>query len=142
MPEPLVPFSQPWADAFHAAIEADVAYREAASRWTWPIAFVLEPEPALGIAEPRAMEVALDRGRSLGARALPVDAVDAPFVLRGDYATWRAVMREGLDPVTAVATGRLALARGALTTLMLHTRSARLLVEVARRVPTHFPDGG
>jgi putative sterol carrier protein len=71
-----------------------------------------------------------------------VGAVEAPFVLRGSYETWKAVMREGLDPVMAVATGRLALERGALTTLMLHTRSARLLVELARQVPTRFPDEG
>ena len=142
MPDRHAPFSQSWADAFHTAIEGDVAYREAASGWKWPLAFVLEPEPAVGIAEPLAVQVALERGRSHGARALPADAVDAPFVLRGDYATWKAVMREGLDPVMAVATGRLALARGALTTLMLHTRSARLLVDVARRVATRFPDDG
>jgi putative sterol carrier protein len=135
------PFSPAWAAAFHAAIEGDAAYREAATGWTWPLALVMDAAPAEGFPAPLGVEAALDRGRSHGVRAVTdVATLDAPFVLRGSYATWKAVMREGLDPVTAVATGRLALERGALTTLMLHTRSARLLVELARRVPTRFPD--
>jgi putative sterol carrier protein len=140
---PHAPFSPGWAAAFHAAIEGDATYREAASGWKWPLALVMEAEPALGFATAVGVEATLERGRSHGVRAVTdVGAVEAPFVLRGSYETWKAVMREGLDPVMAVATGRLALERGALTTLMLHTRSARLLVELARQVPTRFPDEG
>ena len=49
-------------------------------------------------------------------------------------------MRGELDPLAAVVTGRLAVVRGALTTLMLHVAAARALVAVARAVPTEFPD--
>ena len=140
MSDALAPFTQLWADAFHAAIEGDADYRASASGWKWPIALVMDPAPEHGYPRAVAVEVMLDRGHSYGATAIPAGEVSAPFVLQGTYATWKAVMREGLDPVLAVATGKLSLAKGALTTLMLHTGSARKLVGLARRIPTRFPD--
>ena len=53
------PFSQPWADAFRDAINADADYRAAAGSWTWPVALLLDPaDPALGYPEPVAVQVA------------------------------------------------------------------------------------
>lgn len=123
------PFSSEWAAAFRDAIEADAAYRETATKWTWPVALVLDAAPELGYAEPVAVELALDRGRCHGAEIRPLETVTAPFVLRAPYATWKQVML-----------GERIAVQGSLTTLMLHARSAAALCACARAVPTLFPD--
>ena len=133
------PFSPEWAAAFRDAIEADAAYRETATKWSWPVALVLDAAPELGYAEPVAVELALDRGRCHGAEIRPLEAVTAPFVLRAPYATWKQVMLGALDPLAGVTRGRIAV-QGSLTTLMLHARSAAALCACARAVPTRFPD--
>lgn len=137
---PLLPFTQPWADAFRDAINADESYRAASSGWKWPLALVLDPVAELGYPGGGAVELELSRGTCERATALAPDAVTAYFVLRGAYPAWKAIVRGELDPVTAVMTRRLALATGSLTTLMLHSRSAKLLVACARQVDTAFPD--
>ena len=137
---PLLPFTQPWADAFRDAINADVAYRSAGAGWTWPLALVLEPVAEYGYAAGGAVQLELARGHCDEARALAPDDVTAPYALRGEYAAWKAIVRGELDPVTAVMTRRLTLASGSLTTLMLHARSAKALVACARQVDTAFPD--
>jgi putative sterol carrier protein len=135
------PFTQPWADAFRDAINADADYRAAASGWTWPVALLLDPaEPALGYPEPVAVQVALDRGTASDARVLSADAADADIVLGADYPTWKQVVRGSLDPVGAVVSGRIRLVRGSLMTLMMHVNAAKALVACAARVPTEFPD--
>lgn len=134
------PWTQEWADAFRAAIDADPAYQRAAASWTWPVALVVQARPDLGIPEERAVEVDLDRGRCHAARVVAGDAVTADIALRGDYDTWKRIVRGELDPVTAVTMGKLKLVRGSLTTLMLHTGAARALVACAASVPTRFPD--
>ena len=135
------PFSQPWADAFRDAINADADYRAAASGWTWPVALLLDPAaPALGYPEPVAVQVALDRGTASDARAHAGDQADADIVLGADYATWKQVVRGALEPVNAVVSGRIRLVRGSLMTLMMHVNAAKALVACAARVPTAFPD--
>lgn len=100
----------------------------------------MQPRPDLGIAEERAVEVELDRGHCGAARAIAGAEVTADIALRGDYDTWKRIVRGELDPVSAVTMGRLKLVRGSLTTLMLYTGAARALVACAAAVPTRFPD--
>ena len=69
------PFTQPWADALCEALNGDAAYRDAAARWAWPLAMVLEPTPALGYAEPVATELVLDHGTCRAATVLAPGAV-------------------------------------------------------------------
>lgn len=133
------PFSAEWAAAFREAIAADEGYRAAATKWTWPVALVLEPAAELGYPEAVAVELQLDRGACHGASIVAADAVSAPFVLTAPYATWKAVVQGTLDPLVGVTTGRIRV-RGSLATLMLHARSASALCACAQRVPTLFPD--
>jgi len=134
------PFTQPWADAFCAAVNADAQYRTIAARWTWPVALVLEPEPGLGYPAAVAVRLELSGGQCPGARALPADEAEAPFVFRAPYVAWKRVVRGEVDPLAAVARGEIRLASGALATLLLNAASAKALVECARAVDTAFPD--
>ena len=133
------PFTTAWADALHGAINADAAYKAAASKWTWPVALVLEATPELGYPEPVAVELALDRGHCHSATVVAPDAVTAPFTLRASYAVWKRIVQGSLDAVTAVTMGEVKF-QGALTTLLLHMKAAKALVGVAQQVPTQFPD--
>jgi putative sterol carrier protein len=133
------PFTPDWADAFRAAIEHDAAYRDAAQKWTWPVALVLQPTPEHGYPEPVAVELQLDRGRCSGASIVTRDAVTAPFVLTAPYETWKSVVRGELDPIAGVTRGKISV-QGSLATLMLQAKAATALVACARSVPTEFPD--
>lgn len=133
------PFTRAWADALREAINSDANYKSAASKWTWPVALVLEANPALGYEEPVAVELALDRGTCHAATVIAPTAITAPFTLRAAYPVWKQIVTGSLDAVTAVTMGQVKLT-GALTTLLLHVNAAKALVGAARLVPTAFPD--
>lgn len=133
------PFSAEWAEAFRAAIEADAVYREAATKWTWPVALVLQAAPEYGYDTPVAVELTLERGRCHAAVIKSPDTITAPFVLTAPYAVWKAVVQGELDPLVGVTRGKIAV-RGSLATLMMHAKSAAALCACARHVATAFPD--
>ena len=136
------PFTQPWASAFCEAVNASTAYREAAKSWTWPLALVLDRAPELGYPADVAILLDLQRGECRSARVLSADELEAaapPFRVSGDFAAWKEVNSGQLDPITAIMRKRLRLT-GSLATIMLHARSAKLLVDCASAVPTEFPD--
>ncbi len=133
------PFTLAWADALREAINTDTNYKSAASKWTWPVALVLEANPALGYHEPVAVELVLDRGTCHAVALIAPTAVTAPFTLRAAYPVWKQIVTGSLDAVTAVTMGQVKLT-GALTTLLLHVNAAKALVGAARLVPTTFPD--
>ncbi len=135
----LRPFTQAWVDAFRDAIESSESYREAAQGWLWPLALVMEPAPELGFPRAVGILLELERGRCHGARVVVGDDVDAPFVIRGEYAVWKEIMLGELDPVAAVMHRRLRL-DGSLTTMIRHARAAKELTACAAAVPTLFPD--
>lgn len=134
-----LPFTPEWAAAFLHAIEHDAAYAQAAAKWIWPIALVLEATPEHGHPEAVAVELALDRGRCHGAEIRAPETVTAPFVLTAPWDTWKSVVRGDMDPLAAVVRGQIKV-QGPLATLMLQAKAAVALLECARAVPTRFPD--
>ena len=137
---PHAPFSQPWADALREILNADATYRDASKNWRWSLALAMDAEPTLGFPEPVAVELDLVNGNCERAEAKPASAVTSDYVLRGNHAAWKSIVREDVDAVSAVMTGKLTLAKGSLFSLMTHVASAHALVACARRVETHFPD--
>lgn len=136
---PLRPFTEPWAAAFCDAINSSDAYHASAQKWIWPLALVLEADAALGYPSGAAIVLELENGYCRGASLHATDEVSTPFVLRGDYATWKQILKGELDPVMAITRKRLTL-EGSLATIMLNARSAKILVACAAAVPTSFPD--
>jgi putative sterol carrier protein len=133
------PFTPEWTQAFREAINSSVTYRETAEDWAWPLALCMLRDPALGYPEDVAILLELDRGHCRSARLLPAGEANAPFMIRGDYPVWKRIVRGEVDPVSAIVTGSLRI-EGSLSTIMLHVRSAKALVECASEVPTFFPD--
>jgi putative sterol carrier protein len=133
------PFSTEWADAFRQAINTDADYQALAKSWTWPVALVLDATPAFGYPHPVAVQFAIDRGNCTSAVIMAPHTVDATFVLRADYDTWKEVVKDGLDPIAAVTRGRIKFT-GPLGTLLMHSKAAIALVGAAKAVPTLYPD--
>ena len=133
--------SAQWVSACGAAIDGSAAYRQAAAEWTYgAVALVVRAAPALGLAEPVALWLDLDRGRCHDARLVPADeATKASFEISADYPTWKAVLLKQLAPVAGIMRGKLAL-RGSLAVVVRHIATAEALVEAATTVPTKFLD--
>ncbi len=135
------PFTADWAEAFRTAIEADASYRDAAAKWTWPVALVMHAAPEFGYPDSVAVELTLDRGRCHAAEVRSADAVSATIALTAPYHIWKSVVQGELDPLVGVTRGKIAV-KGSLATLMMHAKAATALVACARAVPTEFPDEG
>jgi putative sterol carrier protein len=133
------PFTQPWADAYRVAINANAAHRAIAQGWIWPLALVLNAQPDIGYPEDVGLQLELNRGDCGGARVLAPAEITAPFSLRGSYATWKRIVRGEFSPIAAVIKGDLKLT-GSLATLVQHTNTAKALVACAQLVETEFPD--
>ena len=138
-PEPHRPFSQEWADALCAAINASESYRTLAARWTWHVALVVEKNVPLGFAHDQGVVLSLEHGQCKGVKVVEGKLARAPFVFRAPYAQWKRLARGEVDPIIAVMKGELSFT-GSMATLMQHSRAAKALVECTRVVPTSFPD--
>jgi putative sterol carrier protein len=119
------------------AVNTDDTYRSTAKGWTNPVALVVTPDTAL--PHGAAVQVNLVAGVCLSAESVLPAAVTAPFVLSADLATWKEIVAGAIDPIMAVARGKVKLASGSLGTLMLHAKSAKALVACAQQIDTSWP---
>ncbi len=133
--------SPEWVSAYGAAINASEGYRAASLQWTFgPVALVVNPAPALGIADPVGIWLDLDRGTCRAAKVVTRrDAEQAPFVISADYAHWKRVIRKELGPIAGIMQRKLTL-QGSLAVVVRFVKSAEQLVEAATTVPTRFLD--
>ena len=133
--------SPEWVTAYGTAINASDAYRAASTEWTHgPVALVVNAQPEIGIGQPIGIWLDLDRGRCREAKVVaPDEAEQAPFVIAGDYAQWKRVIRKELGPIAGIMQRKLAL-KGSLAIVVRFVKSAEQLVEVATTVPTRFLD--
>jgi len=135
-------FSDEWAAAWAAEINASDSYRVKASKWQGALVLVIEPDPDLGIEARRAVLVDLFRGQCRAARAATAeDLGEAPYVLSGPAAVWDQILYGQLEPAAAVTMGLLSLAKGSLRDLVPFIPAAHQLLLAAGRVDTALPEG-
>lgn len=127
------PFSQQWGEALCSALNASEAYRTTAARWIWPVALVVQKSAELGWARDTAVVLSLEHGHCNGVRLVDGNKARAPFIFRGSYANWKRVLHGDVDPIVAMVKGELAVT-GSMSTIMMHSRAAKSLIEVARTV--------
>jgi putative sterol carrier protein len=96
-------------------------------------------EAGTGVEAGAAVQVDLVAGTCRSAESISPDAVTAPFVLSATLASWKRMLIDNLDPITAVAKGDIRLTRGSIGTLMLHARGAKALLQCARQIETAWP---
>lgn len=135
-------FGGDWAEAWCAELGRSDAYRKAAAQWEGALALEMTADPESGVEASRAVLVDLHHGHCRGGRAADhEDLAEVPYHIRASPQVWRRLMEGGLDPLWAIMSGKLSLARGSLTSLLPFTRAARELVKAARRVPAALPAG-
>lgn len=130
-------FSERWAKAVQDEINHSDAYRNASTRWTaGSLAFIMEVSPDQGFDIPAAVWFDLYRGVCRSACALSAAEAlrEASFVIQGTYPAWIEVLSGKSAPLVMLTNGRLKLKKGALLSLLPHTRSAAELVHCAQHV--------
>jgi putative sterol carrier protein len=133
-------FSDAWARAWCAALNASDGYRSAARHWEGVVALVMTGDP-----DRPARAAVLDSagGSCQAARAASVaDLAEAGYVFEGSAAVWREVFTGRVAPAMALLTGKLKLSRGSLAALMPHAAAAREMLAAAATVPVEFPGSG
>ncbi|HSE28690.1 MAG TPA: SCP2 sterol-binding domain-containing protein [Gemmatimonadales bacterium] len=129
-------FSPEWCTAWCAAINAEPAYAQAAAGWEGAVVLVAEGD---GVARTGAW-LDLHRGRCRAARpAAPADEAGARYVLTATPSVWKQVLTGALGPLMGVMLGKVRLAKGGLTELVPYAGAAKVMVEMAGRVPASFP---
>ncbi|MCC7539898.1 MAG: SCP2 sterol-binding domain-containing protein [Deltaproteobacteria bacterium] len=135
--------SPEWATAYKDAINQNAAYREAGKDWVHgPVAMVVKADPAIGLAEDQGFVLALHQGVCNEAEYVTglEKANVAPFVIVGDYARWKQVVRGELEPIKGMMQGKLKLTKGHMPTIVKFVEASKQLVASSARVPTQFLD--
>ncbi len=131
-------FTAEWVSAWAQRINASADYKQAARTWEWPVILELEEEPANGAA--RQIYLDLWRGACREARAACAeDFANVPYVLSARREYWEQTLSGELDPLLALARGKLKLQKGSLFTLARYSNAAKQLVATAREVDTVLP---
>jgi putative sterol carrier protein len=129
-------FSEAWARAWCAALNASEGYRVAARNWDGVVALVMNGGET-------ARAAVLDSAGGVCRMARAADAADlagAGYVFEAGADVWREVFTGQVAPAMALLTGRLKLSRGSLAALMPHAAAARELLAAAGTVPVAFPE--
>ena len=135
--------SAEWVVAFKDAVNGNPAYKTSGREWTHGvITLVVTSSPAAGLAEDACMWLDLHQGVCREAKLLKRAEADATsaFVIVGDYARWKQVIKKELEPIKGMMQGKLKLAKGQLPVIVRFVQAARDLVESATMVPTAFLD--
>jgi putative sterol carrier protein len=136
-------FTAPWAAAWRLELNASSVYREKAASWEGAVALRMSADPALGVAEPRAVWLDLHHGACRDARmATPEDLDAAAYVIEAAPAIWRELLGGRLSPLAALLGGKLRLLRGNVMSLLPYITAAQELLVTAAVIQRQFPDPG
>jgi len=133
--------SEPWAEAFGEAINANPRYAEAGRDWTHgAVALGVKADAALGIEQDMAILLDVHEGKCRSARYLETATArdEAAFVIEGTYDRWRTLIQEGLDPIKTLMQGKLRMTKGHLPTMIRYVESSKAMLASAQQVATEF----
>ena len=133
----LTVFSETWAEAWCAEINASDAYRDAGRSWTGPVVLV---EEGGGPDDRRGVFADLREGECREARTLaPGDEERATVVIGASREVWERVLDGKVDPILGLLKGTLRLEKGQMARLVPHARGSKELVAAAARLDGVFP---
>jgi putative sterol carrier protein len=133
-------FTDSWARAWGEELGRSEVYRAAAAGWEGEVLLVLEGGDGLAVEGDRPVLLDLWHGECRDARAA-ADTERAPFELRASAAVWKRLLDGDLDPLFALMSGKLKLARGNVAQLLPYAQAAKEMVAAARRVEACYPAG-
>jgi len=132
--------TDPWFQAFVAAINASDRYRQAAADWEGDVAFQIEAEPDKNV--PETVWGWLDLWHGVCRSGGVVDeekAAASRYVISAPYSRWREVVEGDLDPIRGMMQGKLRV-KGDLPTIIRYVNAANELVHLTGTVDTEYPD--
>ncbi len=132
-------FGADWLNAWQRELNANVAYRDAAAQWEWPLILC-----ACGEDGSQKVCAYLDLWRGECREARPAIAQDderARFSISGSFAVWKQVLDGRLEVVSAIMLRRLTLDKGSVSSLLGYIGAAKALVVTAAALDTAYPVG-
>jgi len=133
--------SEAWLTECVDKLNASKEYEEAAATWEGDLCFVIEAQPDIGIPEDLWAWVDLWHGtcRDFKYDLPPEEGEKARFTIRAPYPRWKQVVKQELDPVKGMMSGKLRL-KGDIFTMIRHVKAAKAFVHVTGTVQTEFID--
>jgi putative sterol carrier protein len=133
--------SEAWLTECVDKLNASKEYEEAAATWEGDLCFVIEAQPDIGIPTDLWTWVDLWHGkcRDFKYDLSPEEGEKARFSIRAPYPRWKQVVRQELDPVKGMMSGKLKL-KGDIFTMIRHVKAAKAFVQVTGSVETEFID--
>lgn len=152
-----IPFpSEEWIAAYKEKINTNPNYKESGANWEHgTISLIMQFDQ--GIIDKMKKDPVLSKQMKEGETAVGVwldlyhgvcreakrvsveEANKAKFVISGDYARWKSVLKKELDPVKGMMQGKLKL-KGDLPTIVRFVKAAQDLVDSATMIDTKFVD--
>ncbi|MGB9734843.1 MAG: SCP2 sterol-binding domain-containing protein [bacterium] len=152
-----IPFpSEEWIAAFKEKINSNPNYKESGANWehgTISLIMQFDQDVLEKIKKDPVLSKQMKEGETAvgvwldlyhgvcreAKRVTAEEAEKAKFVIIGDYARWKSVMKKELDPVKGMMQGKLKL-KGDLPTIVRFVKAAQDLVDSATMVDTKFVD--
>lgn len=112
--------------------------------WSNPLLIVVKDLPqqvrsTLNSADSIAIKLYLNNGKCDKVEFFPeASKADAPYVLEGNYNTWKSVVQGTMDVVSAVLSGNIRLAKGSLFDLARYTNAFVQLAKISTTINTKF----
>jgi putative sterol carrier protein len=129
-----------WLEAFKQKIAGSAEYKEIAKNWEGSVAYIVNPDPEKGIPEPIYVFTDFwhgDVGDFLVCDKAKVES--AKFVMSGDYARWKQVLRKEVDATKALMQGKLKL-KGDLTYIVRNIKTINKVIDLLCEIDTIWPD--
>jgi ribonucleoside-diphosphate reductase beta chain len=121
-------FTQAWAEAWQRAINASEGYAQAAQSWNNSVGILIKGREPVGI------RLDLQGGSCRDARRTSAEELAADYVLKASERAWRKILTQGRDPVWAIMSGTISLAKGSLSSLMPYASAAKELLAAAKSI--------
>jgi putative sterol carrier protein len=133
--------TEAWCRAAIALAEADPEFAPACDGFAGDFAVVMLADASL--PQPFCLHLRPEAGRAMNFRLLAdpdeADALDAAYLARADYGTWKALLRGELDPVEALLRRKIQV-RGDVQPLIERARFRGVIDRVLARLETTFVD--
>jgi len=133
--------SEAWLTECVDKLNTSEEYEKAAATWEGDLCFVVEAQPDIGIATDLWTWMDLWHGKCRDFRygLSPEEGEKARFTIRAPFSRWKQVVKQELDPVKGLMSGKLRL-KGDIFTMIRHVKSAKAFVHVTGTVQTEFID--
>lgn len=133
--------SEAWVADWTSRCNTSDTYRAAARGWDGVVGLEISEGGDGFLSRPLYIRLCAEDGcwSSCELGADPALAENATFRLKAPYLTWKRLVRQELEPLTAIITGRVRV-EGRLSELLTWTESLRVMTRLAGQVNTTFGD--